>query len=542
MIWKDDRASILGSDTNPTKKIIYIPQSYLNRIVDYDEEEGQIYEIIKGVLLQKQKFKTWYESLVDRENIIDYNVEDSIRKLFRNINIQDEQERLKKELGDKGGIAKQIEKLKKEIKNLQEKSKVNKEDLDKYNEVNTKIQNKKLDRGNLTKDIAKLKSLKDIRIIVNEDVTENIISPDLKVDLKNLINTKVKDYKKDWATEIEKRITAQQSRIQKLSCEIETLENSIKDLTEAFKDQNELNELIKQLKKEKELIQQIEVVQKEVDSAKKLIEESVQFLADYNTHYYTLYLEAKNNVILTGFDDDLSFDILTKFKKHKFQESFVKNNFDGRAMSSSDYDYLTEYQFKNPEEYKTFLKAQTNKIINDQMPNRRDRSNKEVITSLFKNWFMHDYKVTFQDDDISDMSPGKKSFVLLRLLIDLDDSKWPILIDQPEDDLDNRSIYNQLVEFLRKRKKTRQIIIVTHNPNLVLGADAELIVVANQEGIGTENRTHQFEYVSGSIENTKSEDNTNPAVLYRRGIQEHICDILEGGPEAFDKRKKKYNF
>tara|TARA_R100000306_G_C4380543_1_gene144068 strand:+ start:3038 stop:5860 length:2823 start_codon:yes stop_codon:yes gene_type:complete len=542
VFWKDGQTSNLGADNNPAKKIIYIPQSYLNRVVDEGEDTGDIDEIIQDVLLQKEEFKKWYDSLNDREKEIDNKVEFAIKNLFENIGILIEKNRKKKELGDNDGITKQIEKLKEEIKNLQEKSQVGKGELDKYNAVNTEIKNKRVAIDTLTKDIAKLQSLKDISILVNENLTENILSPILKEDIENLVTTKIKNYKEDWSTEIEKRITVQKGRIQTLNDEIEALENSIKDLKEALKDQNALNELIKQLEKEEKLLLEIAEIQTEADSAKKLIEKNIQSLADYNAEYYSLYLEAKNNVNLTRFDEDLSFDILTKFKKENFQESFVQKSFDGRAMASREYDYLTKYAFENSETHKTFLKTETKKIITSNLPKRKGMTNKEAVTSLFRNWFMHDYKVTFQGDDISDMSPGKKSFVLLRLLIDLDDSKCPILIDQPEDDLDNRSIYNQVVKFLRKRKKTRQIIIVTHNPNLVLGADAELIVVANQDGEGSKNKTHKFEYISGSIEYSKAEDNAIAEVLHKRGIQEHVCDILEGGPEAFDKRKKKYNF
>lgn len=64
------------------------------------------------------------------------------------------------------------------------------------------------------------------------------------------------------------------------------------------------------------------------------------------------------------------------------------------------------------------------------------------------------------------MSPGKKALVLLELLINLEENKCPILIDQPEDDLDNRSIYYDLVQFIRKKKLGRQIIVVTHNAKI----------------------------------------------------------------------------
>ena len=55
------------------------------------------------------------------------------------------------------------------------------------------------------------------------------------------------------------------------------------------------------------------------------------------------------------------------------------------------------------------------------------------------------------------------------------------MLDQPEDDLDNRSIYQDLARFIKEKKKYRQFIIATHNPNLVIGTDAECVIVANQE-------------------------------------------------------------
>src|SRR6185369_6647333 len=110
----------------------------------------------------------------------------------------------------------------------------------------------------------------------------------------------------------------------------------------------------------------------------------------------------------------------------------------------------------------------------------------------------------------------------------LNNEEWPILLDQPEDDLDNRSVYEDLVTFLKKKKIQRQIIIVTHNPNLVVGADAEETVVANQSGqeIGRENRKHRFEYVSGALEDAFEIDSASEqAILFRKGIRQHVCEI-----------------
>lgn len=141
------------------------------------------------------------------------------------------------------------------------------------------------------------------------------------------------------------------------------------------------------------------------------------------------------------------------------------------------------------------------------------------------------------------MSEGKQAFVILKLLLDFSDKKCPILIDQPEDSLDNRAIYHELVAYIKRKKKERQIILVTHNSNVVVSADAENVIVANQEGADTPNLGGlKFQYINGALEDTKQRDEKDKYILSSQGIREHICDILEGGRVAFEKREQKYGF
>jgi len=170
-------------------------------------------------------------------------------------------------------------------------------------------------------------------------------------------------------------------------------------------------------------------------------------------------------------------------------------------------------------------------------------SQKDAILKILEDHFYFDFKISYKGDSLDKMSPGKKGLVLLRLLIDLSNEEWPILLDQPEDDLDNRSIYQDLVSFIKDKKKTRQIIIVTHNPNLTVGADSEQVIVANQAGQeqGRENNKYKFEYISGALENSFEKPN-GQSILLQKGIRQHVCEILEGGKEAFQKREQKYNF
>ena len=118
------------------------------------------------------------------------------------------------------------------------------------------------------------------------------------------------------------------------------------------------------------------------------------------------------------------------------------------------------------------------------------------------------------------LSVGQKGTVYLCLKLATQAFTQPLIFDQPEDDLDNEFIIEELVEIFRGIKQFRQVILVTHNANLVVNADAEQVVVA-------ENSNGVLKYTAGSLE----AEVTNKAV--RR--------ILEGGDEAFLKRELRYN-
>lgn len=141
----------------------------------------------------------------------------------------------------------------------------------------------------------------------------------------------------------------------------------------------------------------------------------------------------------------------------------------------------------------------------------------------------------------SSMTPGKQALFALTLILNESQEPWPLLIDQPEDDLDSRSIYDTIVPYLTKRKRERQIIMVSHNANLVIGADSEQIIVANRHGSDRRNKdSRTFEYYTGALEHSRAQNEASATALGRFGIREHACEILDGGEEAFRKRREKY--
>lgn len=235
--------------------------------------------------------------------------------------------------------------------------------------------------------------------------------------------------------------------------------------------------------------------------------------------------------------DELSIEPRLTYNQEKLQ-MFVDSYLNARNQLAKA---IQKADIIDNETLINVLKNAFDSIIKGIVPLKGGKDKKQAIVELLStNYYYLMYNVVYQGDTLSSMSEGKKAFVILRLLLDFDENKYPILIDQPEDDLDNRAIYNDLVTYIRNKKLERQIILVTHNPNITVATDAEEIIVANQHGVHTENQEAiKFEYRSGAIENSYKRDETK-TVLLSQGIREHVCDLLEGGDIAFKKRESKY--
>jgi energy-coupling factor transporter ATP-binding protein EcfA2 len=141
------------------------------------------------------------------------------------------------------------------------------------------------------------------------------------------------------------------------------------------------------------------------------------------------------------------------------------------------------------------------------------------------------YGLKYNGVELEKLSPGTKGIVLLILYlgIDVDDTR-PLIVDQPDENLDNESIYALLTTYFKSAKNRRQIVLITHNPNLVVNGDSEQIIVATAER-RADGLPH-ITYCAGALENTAA-DGT--------GIREQVCRILEGGSEAFRKRERRYS-
>ena len=135
------------------------------------------------------------------------------------------------------------------------------------------------------------------------------------------------------------------------------------------------------------------------------------------------------------------------------------------------------------------------------------------------------YGIDYDGVDIRKLSPGTRGIVLLLLYLALDDSdNRPLIIDQPEENLDPKSVFDELVHLFVEAKSHRQVIIVTHNANLVINTDADQIIIA-EAGPHPHGALPPISYRSGGLENSD--------------IRKAVCDILEGGESAFQERARR---
>lgn len=128
------------------------------------------------------------------------------------------------------------------------------------------------------------------------------------------------------------------------------------------------------------------------------------------------------------------------------------------------------------------------------------------------------FEIVYRERSLKEHSLGQRASALIIFLLTLKDSDL-IIIDQPEDDLDNQTIYNDVIKVLKELKNSSQFIFATHNPNIPVLGDCEQIVSCNYD-------TKIIKTNSGSIDDER--------------IRKDIVNIMEGGKEAFNNRKRIY--
>ena len=391
------------------------------------------------------------------------------------------------------------------------------------------------------------------------------------IDFQNVYNEDIsainelieEEEKKIPAIEFKSQTDSLKSFVESKEREIKTLKDANAEIEKSFEEAGIKGDI-------STLLEQLEIYQRDINILDKKIEEAeskqnelnqkinkISEIADSiasSQQSYILTIQSKWQQLKQGKEDwneeqkELISQLLREIEIEAVERFIPKAFYDlisdylnlqkfRQTQAQSRNDRLLEtFNINDQESFKRLLKGEKIVSVNEDEKIGladlldsdffiRDGSREFLRICLLSRYRERFWKVLssskYKDKQIYQLSVGQRGTFYVCLKLATDPFLKPFVFDQPEDDLDNDFIMHHLVPIFKKIKKYRQVIIVTHNANLVVNADAEQVIIAVNED-------ETLTYDSGGIENV--------------AIRDQICNILEGGKDAFTKREQKYGF
>ena len=515
VLWKD-------REEDDTRKIQYLPQEHMIQLANNTEKlNSLVNEIIQSKGLD-ENIKSYQQS----HNQIDVAIKGLLNKFKENI--QRQQNLVKPEF-DKKATNKRIIELHKKRDELLSAVDIDDEEKKKFEIDNSTIKKLQGEINRLEKDFVFIDNLFISNI---EAYSKSNSALEHSDEIRDIINSAVEDINQKVQQTFEDKINILKQRLNDQIYETKNKIDLIRDTPDFKKflsylqDNNELSFIEENIKQETTILKKIESYEQEKSNLKIENNQLKQDIINKYREYSKIRKE-----LLTSFDiSESDLKITVDFYLKDLELEFDYVNAQGRSKAefieklNFEFDSMIDTIFED-----NSLKFNGNKTTLDHI--------EKFFTTDF---YSYKFDIEYQNDKFEQMSPGKKAFVVLKLILDFSNSRVPVLIDQPEDSLDNRAIYHELTAYIKQRKLKRQIIIVTHNPNIVVSGDCENVIVANQHSENSPNPHNKvFAYKNGALENQIKEPGSN-FILNKKCIKEHVCEILEGGIEAFKKREDKY--
>jgi len=507
---EEDTTFVLSNQ--PNIQFMYISQSEIKRIVEKPEEFTKNIRETIGVI-SEYNIPSEYQEKVDMY----INELSNIIKVLEENNTNSNQK--------KEDIDKEIKRYSDFITNVT--SQENKTKLEKYQKNLDLLANRKSFYESLQSEKTKIEQFQNQTNEYLQKVND-VLNEKFAINIPLINNTEVID-------SISQMVLP---KIQELIIQVEeeisntknTFANYNGDLTSLLNNVGQYQNKITDLQKQKQNIEDNEKrfisikenkfkelgrdIENSINSYKQEIENKWENFKNGND--YTEEQRELISDILGG--DNLNVSVEIDFDKEKLYQLLMRN-LDGRSWNP---DKLEKLLFiKDLQSYLSFVKQETEiNVFSDTLISIRSYI-LDIFFRKFKEYISHNIIITSKNKNITKLSHGQRGTIYLQLKLAANIFSETIIYDQPEDDLDNEFIMSDLVSIFKKIKKYRQVIIVSHNANLVVNADSEQVIVAKNED-------STLSYIAGSLENPT--------------INEQICKILEGGKEAFKNREMKYGF
>jgi hypothetical protein len=519
IIWKDN-AKNAGTDENP-KKVFYLPQGYLSNLA-YDENANKEErdKFLIGLLRKNNEFSNAEKQAKDFVDNNGLSINSDINQIFIDFdNIQGLDDE-NKSVGSISNIEAELKTIATKSKEISDKYKISDNDKTNYQNATNDQETLASQIKIISQDITILNGISDdTKTVQIDDFVFSRLSPDIKQTLSHKLEENSKKTIKEIVPE---QVKLLKERKIKLEVDLNNAEKVLKELTPKFEQQKELDGLIK---KESELKNNKAKIEKNQKDIKEKTGNKDRLLDEVKNKYFSYKKEQDDYFNTVNLDDFEFIRIEIKIKKSAEQfDRFISENInttrlqgvskETRKFISNEKHELTEDNFK----------AIFNDILYEKITLLKQvKDKKQTILELLRNPYNIEFldSIMLKDENktlFKNMTGGQKAIAMLELIFKFDRNKYPILLDQPEDDLDTSGVANNIVKFIQRQKEDRQIFVVSHNGSLVVCSDSEEIIVAeNKDGI--------FQYTSGAIE---EED-----------IRSKIIDILEGGKDALRLRMNK---
>ena len=350
--------------------------------------------------------------------------------------------------------------------------------------------------------------------------------------------------------------TAFEGRIKALQDKLDAPNKQYQTYQEALKSWQQQKEIIEgdaekvdtlryyeaQLKYVKELLpQEIAAVKGERLTAARKVHESIAAIKDVYRELFASVQELIEGsiIIKEGFKLTFYSSITERTLQQDLFEKYINQgvagSFCGKDKGAAMLEELrAEYDFNKADDTIAFVEKVMVYLEHDMRTSQQGEMNigsqlrKHVETKQLYDYLWSlpylapEYSLKLDGKDLSHLSPGERGTLLLVFYLLVDKSNSPIIVDQPEENLDSETVYRLLIPVIKEVKKRRQIIMVTHSPNIAVVCDAEQIIHAF---IDRENGNRVI-YTMGAIESPE--------------INKFLVDVLEGTRPAFDNRESKY--
>ncbi len=510
-------------DTSDNKFVEYIPQNYLSAIT---YEDGEKYDerdsMLRARLFNNDLFKNADANKTDAINSIELKINGKVKDALN----------LHKQIVDTANQLKPLGKSEDKDKAIAIKQEeIN--TLGKINITDTDISNQSKYSSEITSLAGEIKLLEqDVQIIKNisKDDDVNFITVDdeaffglsqttldlIQKHIEKLSSQEIKTYLGSLLADLTKKVTEKKDAKVATEKNLEPITVKLQQNKTVEKVLNEINKL----DEEKKEIKKLDKFIKDSDVKRlEIIEEITDLYLSFKVRIEAVVQTLKNEFSDFTF---ITFDFTVSYDIGSYKNRFFDVYIDGRSGERFK-KFITDG--------KDFDKAELTEIIKDIIDDadtaklKTTGGNKEsALVALLSCRYDIDFtkSVKYKNGtglvDFENMTGGQKAMALLDLIFNLSKSGYPIIIDQPENDIDVSGISDDLKKLILDQKEKRQVIIATHSPNLLLLTDSENVVVA-------ENKENSIEYHNSGIED--------------ENIQADIVSILEGGSDALKKRMLK---